>query len=92
MQERILVWESEVRRLKAQLAANANKEDLMLFFMHGNIEDVKYIDSLRDRLRFVPRHLFSSWIFLKKHTALLRTEILCWLKPWLISKKTTQSI
>jgi len=53
MQERILVWESEVRRLKAQLAANANKEDLMLFFMHGNTDQAEYVESLRDQLWFV---------------------------------------
>ena len=77
MQERILVWESEVRRLKAQLAANANKEDLMLFFMHGNVEEGKYVDSLYDRLRFVLCHLFFLPRFTrKKCTAPLRIEML----------------
>lgn len=48
--ERISVLESELRRYKAQLAAHAGNEDLMLFFADGNIENAAYLESLKNRL------------------------------------------
>jgi len=53
IQERILVLQSELRRHKAQLAANASNEDLMLFFANGNIESAAYLESLKNRLTSV---------------------------------------
>lgn len=50
--------ESEVRRLKVQLAAHAGREDLILFFVDGNIEDAAYMESLKGRLRSV---LYFAW-------------------------------
>lgn len=45
--------ESELRRYKAQLAAHAGNEDLMLFFADGNIENAAYLESLKNRLTSV---------------------------------------
>lgn len=42
--------ESELRRHKAQLAANAGSEDLMLFFVDGDIENVTYLENVKTRL------------------------------------------
>ncbi|KAF9010533.1 BRE1 E3 ubiquitin ligase-domain-containing protein [Cyathus striatus] len=54
--DRIAALESEVRRCKAQLAANAGQEDLMRFFLDGNIEVEGYIDSLKqEKTRFEGR-------------------------------------
>jgi len=36
-------------RCKAKLAANAGVEDLMLFFLGGNTEDVRYVESLKEQ-------------------------------------------
>jgi len=44
------VLESELRRHKAQLAANAGSEDLMLFFADGDTENAAYLESLKNRL------------------------------------------
>lgn len=48
--ERIAVLESELRRYKGQLAANASNEDLVLFFTNGNTEEVDLIESLKNRI------------------------------------------
>jgi E3 ubiquitin-protein ligase BRE1 len=47
------VLESELRRHKAQLAANAGNEDIMLFFADGNIENAAYLENLKNRLTSV---------------------------------------
>ncbi|KAJ7772537.1 hypothetical protein DFH07DRAFT_734059 [Mycena maculata] len=47
---RILVLESQLSRHKAQLAANAGNEDLMNFFFSGQLEDVAYIEELKNRV------------------------------------------
>ncbi|KAF8638048.1 hypothetical protein AX16_010680 [Volvariella volvacea WC 439] len=49
--ERIAVLESELRRLRAQLAAHARDEDLMLFFCNGKEDLQEYIQDLKDRLK-----------------------------------------
>ncbi|RDB24923.1 E3 ubiquitin-protein ligase BRE1 [Hypsizygus marmoreus] len=48
--ERIAVLESDLRRHKAQLAANAGNEELMMFFANGSLEEAAYIESLKDRV------------------------------------------
>jgi E3 ubiquitin-protein ligase BRE1 len=47
------VLESELRRHKAQLAANVGNDDLMLFFADGNTENAAYLENLRNRLTSV---------------------------------------
>ncbi|KAF8813812.1 BRE1-domain-containing protein [Phlegmacium glaucopus] len=47
--ERIQILQSELSRCKGKLAANAGAEDLMLFFLGGNTEDVRYVESLREQ-------------------------------------------
>ncbi|PFH53827.1 hypothetical protein AMATHDRAFT_136911 [Amanita thiersii Skay4041] len=48
--ERIVVLESEVKRLKTRLAAEASNEDLMTFIAEdGNATTSAYIDALRNR-------------------------------------------
>ena len=50
-QERIIALESEVKRLKSRLAAEARDEDLMKFiFAHeGNATSSDYINTLKNR-------------------------------------------
>ena len=45
--------ESQLTRLKAQLAANAGNEELMQFFFSGQLDDVAYIDGLKNRVLYV---------------------------------------
>jgi len=52
-QERIAVLQSELRRLKARLAAQAGDEDLMNFILNQSDVDVDYIQDLRTRLKQV---------------------------------------
>ncbi|KAJ7091203.1 BRE1 E3 ubiquitin ligase-domain-containing protein [Mycena epipterygia] len=47
---RILVLESQLSRHKAQLAANAGNEDLMRFFFSGQLDDMSYIEELKNRV------------------------------------------
>ncbi|KIK09930.1 hypothetical protein K443DRAFT_671248 [Laccaria amethystina LaAM-08-1] len=47
--ERILVLQSELSRTKAHLAANTGIEDVMLFFLGGNVADTQFIETLRDQ-------------------------------------------
>ncbi|TFK44380.1 hypothetical protein BDQ12DRAFT_672875 [Crucibulum laeve] len=46
--ERITALESEVRRCKAQLAANAGQAELMQFFLDGNMESAEFFQSLKE--------------------------------------------
>ena len=48
-QDRIQILQSELSRCKAKLAANAGAEDLMLFFLGGNTESVRYVESLKEQ-------------------------------------------
>ncbi len=48
-QERITILQSELSRCKAQLAATANCEELMLFFLGGNADEVKYFKMATER-------------------------------------------
>jgi len=50
VQERIAVLQSEMRRLRARLAAQAGDEDLMNFVLNQSDVDVDYIQDLRTRL------------------------------------------
>lgn len=45
-----MVLESELKRCKAQLAANAGNSDLLAFFLRSS-EDVSYVDDLQKRLK-----------------------------------------
>ncbi|KAF9049980.1 BRE1 E3 ubiquitin ligase-domain-containing protein [Panaeolus papilionaceus] len=45
--ERVGVLQSELSRCKAQLAANANAKDIMLFFLGGDHDQFKYWESLK---------------------------------------------
>ncbi|KAJ7076313.1 BRE1 E3 ubiquitin ligase-domain-containing protein [Mycena belliarum] len=47
---RILVLESQLSRHKAQLAANVGNEDLMRFFFSGQLDDMAYIEELKNRV------------------------------------------
>ncbi|KAF7361671.1 putative allantoicase [Mycena venus] len=47
---RIVVLESQLGRHKAQLAANAGNENLMHFFFSGQLDDMAYIEELRNRV------------------------------------------
>ncbi|KAJ7902091.1 hypothetical protein B0H14DRAFT_2669873 [Mycena olivaceomarginata] len=47
---RIVVLESQLSRHKAQLAASAGNEDLMRFFFSGQLNDVAYIEELKNRV------------------------------------------
>ncbi|KAJ7680562.1 BRE1 E3 ubiquitin ligase-domain-containing protein [Mycena polygramma] len=47
---RIVVLESQLSRHKAQLAANAGNEDLMQFFFSGQLDDMAYIEELKNRV------------------------------------------
>ncbi|KAJ7045767.1 BRE1 E3 ubiquitin ligase-domain-containing protein [Mycena alexandri] len=47
---RIVVLESQLSRYKAQLAANAGNDDLMHFFFSGGLDDVAYIQELKNRV------------------------------------------
>ncbi|KAJ7446245.1 BRE1 E3 ubiquitin ligase-domain-containing protein [Mycena galericulata] len=47
---RIVVLESQLSRHKAQLAANAGNEDLMRFFFSGQLDDMAYIEELKNRV------------------------------------------
>lgn len=42
--------ESELKRNKTQLAANAGNADLMAFFMQESAEGVSYVDDLKKRV------------------------------------------
>jgi len=50
VQDRIAVLQSELRRLKARLAAQAGDEDFMNFILNQSDVDVDYIQDLRTRL------------------------------------------
>jgi E3 ubiquitin-protein ligase BRE1 len=52
-QARILVLESQLSRHKAQLAANAGNEDLMQFFFSGQLDDMAYVEELKNRVMYV---------------------------------------
>lgn len=45
--------ESQLSRHKAQLAASAGNEDLMRFFFSGQLNDVAYIEELKNRVMCV---------------------------------------
>ncbi|KAJ6500129.1 BRE1 E3 ubiquitin ligase-domain-containing protein [Mycena vitilis] len=47
---RIVVLESQLSRHKAQLAANAGNADLMQFFFSGQLDDMAYIEELKNRV------------------------------------------
>ncbi|KAJ7497481.1 BRE1 E3 ubiquitin ligase-domain-containing protein [Mycena latifolia] len=47
---RIQVLESQLSRHKAQLAVNAGNEDLMHFFFSGQLDDMAYIEELKNRV------------------------------------------
>ncbi|KAF9482162.1 BRE1-domain-containing protein [Pholiota conissans] len=47
--ERIHILQSELSRCKAQLAANASAEDLMIFYLGGNIDEVRFFEGLREQ-------------------------------------------
>ncbi|KAH7911989.1 BRE1 E3 ubiquitin ligase-domain-containing protein [Hygrophoropsis aurantiaca] len=49
--ERISVLESEVRRHKARIAAQAGDEDLMRYFFKDQTDDIGYIHDLKKQLR-----------------------------------------
>ncbi|RPD59927.1 BRE1-domain-containing protein [Lentinus tigrinus ALCF2SS1-6] len=49
-EDRIAILESETKRLKARLAANAGDEDLMAFFWQSTSEDQSYVEDLKGRL------------------------------------------
>jgi hypothetical protein len=49
VQERIVVYQSETTRLKAQLAANAGHEAL-LSFLRDTSGDTSFVDDLQTRL------------------------------------------
>lgn len=53
VQERVVVLQSEVTRLKTRLAARAGDEDLMTFLFKGGAGDTIYLDDLRNRLACV---------------------------------------
>lgn len=55
-QDRITVLESELKRLKTHLAANAGNADLLSFFLKDNSKDVSYIDDLKNRVALVYDH------------------------------------
>ncbi|KDR75197.1 hypothetical protein GALMADRAFT_69292 [Galerina marginata CBS 339.88] len=47
--ERINILQSELSRCKAQLAANAGSEELMVFFLGGNIDEVRFFEGLKEQ-------------------------------------------
>ncbi|KDQ57820.1 hypothetical protein JAAARDRAFT_178316 [Jaapia argillacea MUCL 33604] len=47
---RVVVLQSEVKRLKSQLAANAGDPDLLAFCLSEKGEDVSYVEDLKSRL------------------------------------------
>ncbi|KAF8973107.1 BRE1 E3 ubiquitin ligase-domain-containing protein [Flammula alnicola] len=47
--ERINILQSELSRCKAQLAATASAEDIMLFFLGGNMDEVRYFEGLKEQ-------------------------------------------
>ncbi|KAJ7072145.1 hypothetical protein C8F01DRAFT_1243222 [Mycena amicta] len=47
---RIQVLESQLSRHKAKLAANAGSRELMEFFFSGQLDDVAYIEEMRNRV------------------------------------------
>ncbi|EGN99683.1 hypothetical protein SERLA73DRAFT_167589 [Serpula lacrymans var. lacrymans S7.3] len=49
--ERIRVLESEVKRLKAQLAVGTGNEDLLAFFFGDKVDDTSYIDDMQSKLQ-----------------------------------------
>jgi E3 ubiquitin-protein ligase BRE1 len=57
-QERIQILQSELSRCKAKLAANAGAEDLMLFFLGGNTESVRYVESLKEQKMSIFSYLY----------------------------------
>lgn len=61
--------ESEVRRHKAQLAANAGNEDLMLYFTGGNIDEAVYIESLKDRVTYLQALKLRLLLLTSSHSA-----------------------
>lgn len=57
-QDRIQILQSELSRCKAKLAANAGAEDLMLFFLEGNTESVRYVESLKEQKMSIFSYLY----------------------------------
>ncbi|PPR05855.1 hypothetical protein CVT26_010135 [Gymnopilus dilepis] len=55
--ERINILQSELSRCKAQLAANANSEELMLFFLGGNIDEARFFERLKQEKRQLEERL-----------------------------------
>lgn len=45
--------QSELRRCKAQLAANAGAEDLLDFFLGGNLDESKLCEVLKEEKAYV---------------------------------------
>ncbi|PSR81178.1 hypothetical protein PHLCEN_2v6513 [Hermanssonia centrifuga] len=58
--ERIKILESEVKRLRTRLAAEANDEDLMTFLFKSTSEEVSYISDLKSRLAAADRRANAS--------------------------------
>ncbi|KAF9568023.1 BRE1-domain-containing protein [Agrocybe pediades] len=55
--ERLNILKSELVRCKAQLAANANSEELMLFFLDGDIDQVRYFERMKEQKSELERRL-----------------------------------
>ncbi|KAG6920311.1 hypothetical protein DXG01_005080 [Tephrocybe rancida] len=65
--ERIAVLESQVARLKAQLAANASDEDLMKFFLEGHTDEAHYFESLKERTSVAEQRASVVELLLSKY-------------------------
>jgi E3 ubiquitin-protein ligase BRE1 len=48
--DRIAVLESELKRHKTQLAANAGNQEILTFLLGDNPENVSYVDDLKKRV------------------------------------------
>lgn len=55
--------QSELRRCKARLAANAGAEDLLTFFLAGNCDESKFCEALKEEKLYARYHV-SKFDFL----------------------------
>jgi hypothetical protein len=53
LQERIVGLQSELRRLRAQLAVDTQDNDLMKFIFNMTSEDTSYVNDLKIKLAYV---------------------------------------
>ena len=61
-QDRIGVLQSALRRCKSQLAANCGAEDLLLFLLGGNHDELQFFELMKTERTYVYSFVLEPWL------------------------------